>query len=137
MTLTLDQPIGLNRDARFIYRNKREIMRTSSRTSLTVPNLTLTNIFIVLRNEWLRETINYSAPVDIFGHPAYKAIVAGGEIFIPYILNDIQNYPYHWIHALFEITNENPVKPESVGDIQATLEDWRDWGRKKLMLFIA
>jgi len=66
----------------------------------------------------------------ILDHPAHKEIVEAGESVIKYILQDLQDDPWHWFMALHLITGEFVIKDEHRGMVQAMTDDWLDWGRE-------
>lgn len=66
----------------------------------------------------------------ILDHPAHKEIVGAGESVIKYILQDLQDDPWHWFMALHLITGEFVIKDEHRGMVQAMTDDWLDWGRE-------
>jgi len=80
----------------------------------------------------VKEDTKYSSnPNDIVDHPAHKEIVKAGEVVIKYILQDLQEDPWHWFMALHLITGEFVIKDEHRGMVQAMTDDWLEWGREK------
>ena len=81
-----------------------------------------------LANEWKRDTAYLSSTDAIVMHPAYQRIIGMGPGVISRILQDLEEAPAHWFHALRAITGESPVRPEDRGDIDAMRRAWLDWG---------
>jgi len=66
----------------------------------------------------------------------YQEIVKMGKIALPYIFAELAKEPTHWFHALKQITNENPVKETSKGNIQLMTNDWLSLSKTQGNLFI-
>jgi hypothetical protein len=64
-------------------------------------------------------------------HPAYQQIIGMGTPAVPLILAELKRGVDHWFWALRAITRENPVPPESLGDMDAMAAAWLAWGRMK------
>ena len=63
--------------------------------------------------------------------PAYQAIIALGPEVIPLLLKELESSPDHWFWALKELTGENPVTPDSRGNISEMAKCWLAWGKNK------
>lgn len=64
--------------------------------------------FRALAKVWRRETGHVSFVSQRIQHPAYKKILSMGESVVPYILEEMEQRPDHWFHALAFLTGENP-----------------------------
>ena len=90
--------------------------------------------FQQLANEWKRDTVYLSSTDAIVMHPAYQRIIGMGQGVISLILQDLEEAPAHWFHALRAITGESPVRPEDRGNIDAMRRAWLDWGASYLTI---
>jgi hypothetical protein len=86
--------------------------------------------FLRLKSKVKADTEYSSNPNDIVDHPAHKEIVEAGTSVIKYILQDLQEDPWHWFMALYLITGEVVIKEEHRGMVLAMTEDWLAWGRE-------
>ncbi len=50
------------------------------------------------------------------------------------ILQDLKDHETHWFYSLLIISNENPIKEESLGNIDSMIGDWLDWGKSKSLI---
>jgi hypothetical protein len=64
-------------------------------------------------------------------HPAYRAIIDLGWQVVPLLLRDLEREPVHWFEALRAITGEDPVPPESWGNVSTMAATWLAWGRDR------
>lgn len=87
--------------------------------------------FETLKNKWEENTKNSSFLSDIFEDSNYKSIKELGNNAIPYIFNEIEANPRIWMFALYDITGENPIASENIGQIDKMQGDWRNWGKNK------
>jgi len=85
--------------------------------------------FEILVQKWKNETRYYSFSKDIVTSPSYQEIIRMGKIALPYIFAELTKEPAHWFHALKQITNENPVKETSKGNIHLMTNDWLLWAK--------
>ena len=85
--------------------------------------------FELLVQKWKNETKYYSFSKEIVGSESYKEILKMGRIALPFIFAELEREPTHWFHALKQITNENPVKETSKGNIQLMTNDWVSWAK--------
>ena len=83
--------------------------------------------FDQLAAQWLEETEYLSSSSDIIRHPAYEQIISMGEPALPWIMRSLEETGGHWFWALSEITGENPVPPDELGDIAAMTARWLEW----------
>jgi hypothetical protein len=86
--------------------------------------------FNVLAEQWYLDTLITSSYFDKILHPAYQKILRLDQAAIPLILRELQAMPNDWFWALRILTDEDPVKPEQAGDMQAMAEAWLAWGRE-------
>ncbi|SRR5258706_6669592 len=128
--IQLERSVGLDREARLIYRGEKRILNEAAGSSLAIGDYVLRTTFRILKDKWMEDTINYSAPTDIFNHPAYFQILRFGQAFLRYILEDLPDNPYHWFSALTIITGQSPIKPGSLGDVDQMVSDWLEWGQE-------
>jgi len=87
--------------------------------------------FSLLRDEWKAKSkyISNTAQMSILW--PYQQIIGMGLDAVPYILAELKRESDHWFWALEAITGENPVPPDSLGDVDASAQAWIDWGRGK------
>ena len=84
-----------------------------------------------LIRQWHEETGGHSSPRKILGSPAYRQIVAMGEVVVPLILKEIRAGRGMFLHpALREITSENPMDESMRGQRDLIDEAWLKWGRE-------
>ena len=81
-----------------------------------------------LAAEWKQQSRFLSNTAQIALLPAYQRIIGMGPPVVPLILESLRREPDQWFWALEAITEEKPVAPESVGDIQAMTAAWVEWG---------
>lgn len=84
--------------------------------------------FDTLVEQW--ETFHLGRSVLKFDHSAYMQVVGMGSPVIPLILNRLEAGDPNWIYALKLITGEQVEGPEIVGDAEAVIGAWLEWGRK-------
>lgn len=84
--------------------------------------------FLGLVAEWKASRGHLSSITRMSQLPAYRAIVAMGQAAVPLLLRELEQRPDHWFWALREITGENPVAPESRGNVAEMARHWLDWG---------
>ena len=58
-------------------------------------------------------------------------VVGMGREVVPQLLEELQTDVDAWFWALRAITEENPVRPEDVGDGAAMARAWLMWGKDK------
>lgn len=85
--------------------------------------------FLDLKEKWEIETGMLSSITEIAMHPSYQQIIGIGPVAIPLILKEMSERPNYWFWALKAITGEDPIDPQSRGNIAAMTEDWLNWGR--------
>lgn len=86
--------------------------------------------FNELAQRWSLETRTTSSLTEIIGHPAYLKIVGMGWSVVPLLLRAMERAPDHWHAALEAITQEDPVREENAGDLEAIAADWLAWGAR-------
>ena len=86
--------------------------------------------FQELADRWESETVLLSNSDLAAEHPAHREIVSMGEPAVPLILERMQLQGGHWFHALREITNANPMKPDDRGNVGAMQAAWLEWGER-------
>jgi hypothetical protein len=87
--------------------------------------------FNKLVTEWRSDRKATSSSTALAMHPAYQLIIGMGEKALPFIFADLQRGIDHWFWALRAITRENPIPPESRGNMQEMANAWLNWGRDK------
>ncbi len=86
------------------------------------------SLFGVLVDEWSRETAHQSIISQRLQHPAYKKILGLGASVVPLILEEMENRPDHWFHALTFLTGENPIPSDFTGTVSDAINLWVQWG---------
>ena len=86
--------------------------------------------FQELADRWESETVLLSNSDLAAEHPAHREIVSMGEPAVPLILERMQLQGGHWFHALREMTNANPMKPDDRGNVGAMQAAWLEWGER-------
>lgn len=88
--------------------------------------------FRKLADEWTTETSGFPRIKDRIKHSAYRKIIGWRHEAIPYILAELKkDPPDHWFEALYQITHNDPTKPEDHGDVQRMADAWLKWGRRR------
>lgn len=109
-----------------IAQEMRVHLRGSS--SITIHEADVAEEFSELLRRWRADTQYSSTLAQRAAHPAYRAIVALGEEAIPLILRELRRQPDFLLMALREITQEDPVRPESRGRLIEMVNAWLQWG---------
>jgi hypothetical protein len=91
----------------------------------------LARIFKQHAEKWEREVAHLSSTTKRVMHPSYQSIIGMGPAVVPLLLRDLQETHRHWFWALNYITGENPVSPNTAGDIRKMSDAWLKWGRDK------
>ena len=86
--------------------------------------------FQELADRWESETVLLSNSDLAAEHPAHREIISMGEPAVPLILERMQLQGGHWFHALREMTNANPMKPDDRGNVEAMQSAWLEWGER-------
>lgn len=97
------------------------------------PSTTLEQRFQELAKKWKDETGGFSATVHKVGNQYYQEILRMGNSVVPFILKDLSKYNF-WFLALQEITKENPVPKEDIGNTKKMREAWIEWGKQKHLI---
>jgi hypothetical protein len=98
-----------------------------------VPRESSSETFQRLTKQWRDERDQKTSVSDMVMHPAYQQIIGMGREAAPFILRELsrETEPDHWFWALKAITGEDPVPPESRGQIFEMASAWLRWGREK------
>ena len=87
--------------------------------------------FRSLVTEW-KAARGHSSSINAWAKlPAYRAIVELGVAVIPLLMKELEAAPDHWFWALKELSGENPVTPESRGNVAEMAKCWLQWGKEK------
>ena len=89
------------------------------------------NRFNELVDRWIQETGMLSSVAKKSMHPAYREIIEMGDLAIPLLLRELMDRPGHWTAALRAITGEDPVPPESAGQMRRMADAWLIWGTER------
>ena len=85
--------------------------------------------FELLADAWYADTMISSSSTEMYGHDAYRQIIAMGGTAVPLILAEMQAGHLHWGAALTEITGEAPdAKARSP---KAATEAWLAWAHEQ------
>ncbi len=87
--------------------------------------------FQLLAEKWREESRFFSFTKDIVATESYQRIIQMGTPIIPFIIKELERNPKHWFYALKQLTNENPVKAKSKGNIKLMANDWIEWGKNR------
>lgn len=87
-----------------------------------------------LASEW-KAARGHTASVNMWVRlPAYQQIIEIGRLHkdevIGFLLKELTHSPDHWFWALKELTGQNPVTPESRGNIDSMSKCWIEWGKQ-------
>jgi hypothetical protein len=85
-------------------------------------------IYVEIWEEATEIPVESENPTD---HPAFQAIVEGGEAMVPFILALIQRRPSRIVDALFHITGENPCPVGHEDNLEYVVLHWLAWGRAR------
>lgn len=133
-TIIEHRPTSLTKEAKFIEDVKEASYKDFISNSIYLRNeykKSLKEHFEILKNLWLEETKMSSNVYMTLKHPAHLSILNLGIEIIPFLLEDLQEHNNHWFYTLSIITGENPIMPESLGDIEKISDDWIEWGKSK------
>jgi hypothetical protein len=83
-----------------------------------------------LAREWREETAHFSSMTKLVMHPKYQSIIGLGPAVLPILFRELQKNPDHWFWALQAITEEDPTRPEDLGDVQKMTESWLSWAEE-------
>lgn len=86
--------------------------------------------FLVLVEQWQRETGMLSLVQKILIHPAYQRIIGMGQPVVPLILRELERELDHWFWALETITGANPIQGDERGRLDRMAAAWLKWGRE-------
>ena len=86
--------------------------------------------FRELADQWERDTVLLSSSTQATRHPAYQEVLRMGQPAIPLILQRMQTHSGHWLLALHDIADADPVDPADYGKIDAMMAAWLEWGER-------
>lgn len=82
----------------------------------------------------IKETVHLSAMSGVMNHPAWAEIVAGGEVAVRLMFDDLAKggkMRHAWYFAIRTILNDGPDIPkEDYGYMDRVREHWVAWGRE-------
>ena len=87
--------------------------------------------FEQLKDDWKVQSQYLSNTAQMAMLWPYQQIIGMGAAAVPLILAELRHETDHWFWALEAITGENPVPPETSGNVSAAAEAWLQWGRQK------
>ncbi len=79
-------------------------------------------------NEWEDASKFLSNTVQMALLRPYQRNIDMGPAVVPLILEELRREPDQWFWALEAITDENPITPESAGDVERMAAAWIDRG---------
>jgi hypothetical protein len=94
------------------------------------------DLFQELTAQWRKGRNSLSSSAwDHVQNPAYQRIIGMGQTVVPFILHELkcelrEGEPDDWFVALWAITGENPVPPESRGNMKEMAKAWLEWGSR-------
>ncbi len=94
-------------------------------------NVSLADRFQRLRDEWKEQSRYLSNATQMAMLRPYQQIIGMGPPVVPLILEELRREPDLWFWALEAITNEQPVPPEAVGQVEMSATAWLEWGRQE------
>jgi len=92
------------------------------------------NLFQDLVSQWRKERNPLSSLAwNNVRNPSYQRIIGMGKLALPFILRELrrelrQGEPDDWFPALWAITGDNPVPPDSQGKVREMAKAWIKWG---------
>src|SRR5947209_5156264 len=86
--------------------------------------------FATLAARWYEESAPLSSVSQMAMLPAYQEIIGMGREAVPLLLRELQKEPGHWFWALRAITGEDPIPPDSHGNVREMAAAWLGWGRQ-------
>jgi len=95
-------------------------------------NYLLQDEFHSLVKKWRKDTQYFSSITKMVQHPAYRRIIDMGIDVLPYLFDELNQRPDHWLVALNAITGEDPAPEKSTFD--EAVQAWLAWGREKRYL---
>ncbi len=119
--------------------NYRPVRWASTPTRVVVPNIVspVADVnearrkrFTELSDQWSAETSLMSSISAMIAHPAYRSIIGMGVPVIGLILERLERDPDFWFEALRQLTGQNPVRQEDVGDLALMTHAWLSWGEQ-------
>jgi hypothetical protein len=89
--------------------------------------------FLILKENWMKETMFHSAPNIIYSNKHYLKILSFGKNVVPFIIKDYfsEDFNQDWCWALNKILGVDPVKKENWGYVEKMRNDWKAYFRDK------
>jgi hypothetical protein len=81
--------------------------------------------------KWKDDTKAISSTSQLVIHPEYQKIIGMGWQAVPLILDELKRSPTWLFWALVAIVDEDPVKDEDRGNLNAMAEAWIRWGASR------
>ena len=120
-----------SREIKSRYENARRKIRQSTHLkSVEYEHFeeTMRESFILLAEQWRKETRFLSSSDQKILHPAYQSIIAMGKAAVPLVLEELEARRGHWAWALRFMTGVDPV-PDGA-NIDGARNAWLEWGRQ-------
>ena len=87
--------------------------------------------FEQLARQWKGESRFMSSATDMAMLASYQRIIGLGPAVLPLIFRELEREPDHWFWARAAITGENPIPPESRGNVPEMAQAWLAWARQE------
>lgn len=88
--------------------------------------------FYRLAENWKHETAALSSIKKKVNHQDYLRIIDIGRDVLPFILRSLLRDPDRWFVALKNISQEDPIPPDST--FQQAVSGWLQWGREQKLI---
>lgn len=85
-----------------------------------------------LVKQWKLETRAQSSLSKIYTHPAYQRIIGMGTPAVPWVLEDLENFPTRWFYALKCMVGSDVADSDTT--FEEAREQWLAWGRQHGLL---
>jgi len=80
-----------------------------------------------LVQQFHRESMFVSSVVELTQLESYQALRDIGNRAVRVLISDLRETPSMLVNLLGEITGENPVRPDSIGNVVSVTRDWINW----------
>ena len=107
-----------------------ESIRLSYAQDPVYKQLTPSDKFSILVDNWKRESQFLSSTADMAALDAYQQIIQMGHDAISLLLRELEREPDYWFVALQTLAGANPVRAEEVGRLRLMTDAWLQWGRE-------
>ncbi len=107
------------------------VLRVSASMSFGTVETEREQKFDALAERWREERGPTSSATRMAMTPSYQQIIGMGEDAVPLILGELMRKPDHWFWALKAITGEDPVSPQSRGNLKEMAFAWVLWGLRR------